>query len=124
MMSESENGSTDSSSMQNSSTPQPPVARSGNSQKGAPWPYLIVFFWALVALAAGVWRKLDSGDVLFHLKAGQSILRTGQIPTRDIFSATSSVGIWVYFEWLWAMILAYAYQLREWTGVNTLGTIT
>jgi len=97
----------------------------------APWPFHIAAIMLLMVALAAVWRKVDASEVFFHLKAGQVILKNQQLPNRDIFSATSSVGMWVYFEWLWGLALATAMQLAdsflqrasEWIGVNFLCSI-
>ena len=105
--------------MDNDSTPK-------NTQARAPWFFSLLAALALVGVIAACWRKIDVSEVLFHLRAGQVIEHTDQIPNRDIFSATSSVGIWVYFEWLWASALAWAFAAGKWAGINgvTIGLAT
>ncbi len=86
----------------------------------APRIFVLVASVLLALVVAACWRKVDSADLLFHLRAGKVITDTGQVPNRDIFSAASSVDAWSYIEWLWAGVLSLAYSAAEWTGVNLL----
>lgn len=90
--------------------------------RSAPKGFLFAAAVLLALVFAACWRRVDSSDLLFHLRAGKVITDTGQVPNRDIFSAASSVDKWSYIEWLWAGVLSLAYTAAEFTGLNLLNS--
>ncbi len=102
-----------------------PKSNSGTDQQAftrtsAPWGFALAAVGLLVVIIAACWRRVDSSELLFHLRAGKVIQDTGQVPNRDIFSAASLVDKWSYIEWLWAGVLSLIYKVSEWDGINAL----
>jgi hypothetical protein len=80
------------------------------------WPLVaaaIVYLYCLVD-ARGL---LMDGDTLWHIAAGEWILRHQAIPVQDPFSHTMAGAAWTAHEWLAEVILAGAYQAGGFAGV-------
>ncbi|NOX96665.1 MAG: tetratricopeptide repeat protein [Nitrospirae bacterium] len=77
-----------------------------------------ILFLSLFALLVGLSvYKVSDPDVGLHLKTGELILKTGQIPKQDVFSYTVSGRSWIDHEWLFQVVLYLIYKLM---GVNGL----
>jgi len=73
---------------------------------------LPLFLWGgLLALAT---REISDPDLWWHLRTGQLILDTGQIPRADPFSFTVAGQAWIAHEWLSEIFL---YALFRWAGL-------
>ncbi len=68
---------------------------------------LLALFLALIFLFC--LNQINSADSFYHLKAGQLIWQTGQIPHRDVFSYTAAGAQWIPHEWL-AELVFFAVQ--------------
>lgn len=93
---------------------------------GLPRPhalFALLSFIILAGVVAACWRRIDNPEVLFNLRLGQVILRGDLVPNRDIFSCTSSMGLWHNFSWLWGLVLALLFKTREWLAV-TIGLVS
>jgi hypothetical protein len=55
-------------------------------------------------------RPLSDGDFWFHLKTGEYIIRTRQIPRTDLFSFTNYGKPWIAHEWLSEAIFYVVYS--------------
>jgi hypothetical protein len=78
-----------------------------------------------VMLAAGlvvitfftVSPHFNDPDVWFHLKLGQIVWNTHQVPTTDLFSHTAFGHAWIPHEWLAELSIFAAYRLAGETGL-------
>ncbi len=66
-----------------------------------------------------VWGRLFNvdPDLWWHLKVGETILRTHHWPTTDIYSFTVNGQPWLAYEWLGDVLLAGAYRLAGLPGL-------
>jgi hypothetical protein len=53
---------------------------------------------------------LSDGDTGWHVRTGEWMLATGQIPRRDIFSFTKPGEPWFAWEWLWDLCFGWLHQ--------------
>jgi hypothetical protein len=60
---------------------------------------------------------LGDGDTGYHIRTGEIILRTWEIPTSDPYSFHSPPLKWTAHEWLSEVIMAVVFQLSGLTGV-------
>lgn len=60
---------------------------------------------------------LGDGDTGYHIKTGEIILRTWQVPRSDIYSFHSPALPWTAHEWLSEIIMALVFGLSGLTGV-------
>ncbi|MFN8542112.1 MAG: hypothetical protein U0232_32135 [Thermomicrobiales bacterium] len=60
----------------------------------------------LALIACTFWLSQTDPDYWWHLRTGQLILETGQLPRTDPFSFTSGGAPWVTHEWLTEVIFA------------------
>jgi hypothetical protein len=73
---------------------------------------VIGFFFAAVFPRA-TWPLID-GDVWWHIRAGEEVLRTGRIPNVDTWSIVGAGRPWTSQDWLANVILALGNGLGEW----------
>ncbi len=79
--------------------------------------------WGLFVLAVvGCACLVVEHDAPWYLAAGDLILRTGALPTRDPFSFTSTVP-WLDHEWLSEVLLALAYRAGGWPALGLLTAV-
>jgi hypothetical protein len=71
------------------------------------WVALIV----VVAFAFGCRNPIRPNDFWWHLKVGEIIAATGQIPTTDVFSYTAAGQPWLYQSWLAEVVFHALYTL-------------
>src|SRR4026208_808948 len=67
----------------------------------------VYVFAFLLAFAS---RPLSDGDFWFHLKTGEYILATGQVPKQELFSFTSFGTPWIAHGWLAGAIFYAIYS--------------
>lgn len=75
--------------------------------------FFIIFFMAQI-LTNGL---LDDGDTGYHIRAGEIILNTFEIPRLDPFSFIEPPLKWTAHEWLSEVIMAGIHRLFDLTGV-------
>lgn len=84
------------------------------SQEEIPTILSLTGLWWLVLPAAifciAILRPVQPNDFWWHIRTGQIILDTGQIPTIDTFSFTRSGETWINQSWLMQVILYYIYS--------------
>lgn len=80
-----------------------------------PQKLAIALFLALVFLYSV--NQLKESDSFYHLKAGEVIWETKQIPHADIFSYTAAGRPWIAHEWLAELIFFGAYRLGGFWGL-------
>ncbi|MCF7892878.1 MAG: hypothetical protein K9L77_01785 [Candidatus Omnitrophica bacterium] len=71
------------------------------------WPAFFILFSYLVLFAS---FNLHGLDYLFHIKSGEYILETGQVPREDVFSFTQEGKEWDNHEWLYQVLIYKIYQ--------------
>lgn len=74
--------------------------------------FLAYLFIPLLIGQSGVLNDADTG---WHIRNGDQILQTGQLPTTDSFSYTHAGKTWFAWEWLADVWLALVHQ---WMGLN------
>jgi hypothetical protein len=82
----------------------------------------------LASLLVGVvfvWGRLFNvdPDLWWHIKVGETILRTHQWPTTDIYSFTVNGQPWLAYEWLGDVLLAGAYRLAGLPGLVAISVL-
>jgi hypothetical protein len=90
-----------------SASPRP---RSGGIPASA--AAITAFFFA-AALPRATWPLID-GDVWWHIRAGEEVLRSGRIPPIDTWSIVAAGRPWTSQDWLANVILALGNGMGEW----------
>jgi tetratricopeptide (TPR) repeat protein len=87
-------------------------------------------FWGPACLAAiialGVlisFHTLTDSDIFWHLKAGQIIVETHHVPSRDLFSFTRAGEEWIDSQWLFQVIIYGLYKMDGYRGIILFGVI-
>lgn len=62
--------------------------------------FLFVLTWSFVSFADGWFRLLMDGDTGLHIRIGEYILASHQVPTHDLFAFSKPGQTWYAFEWL------------------------
>jgi tetratricopeptide (TPR) repeat protein len=78
----------------------------------------------LLLCAAFCLTQLAEVDFYWHLLAGSRILATGRLPVSDEFTWTSTGRPWVDLHWLFQVIVAGAYRLTGWIGLDLLKVVS
>ena len=79
-------------------------------------PVLIVVLLGLVAFWSARNRILDP-DMWWHMKVGEQIVETGELPRTDEFSYTTDHHAWIPHQWLPEVTI---YQAYKWGGLAGL----
>lgn len=86
----------------------------------------MVGFFVAAVLPRGTWPLID-GDVWWHIRAGEAVLRTAALPQVDTWSIVGAGRAWTSQDWLANVLLATGNSLGQWgqTGLSFLfGAIT
>ena len=86
----------------------------------------IVGFFVAAVFPRATWPLID-GDVWWHIRAGEDVLRLGAVPRVDTWSIVGDGRAWTSQDWLANVILAVGNGLGPWgqTGLSILfGAIT
>ena len=59
-------------------------------------------------------------DLWWHIKVGETILKTHHWPTTDVYSFTVNGQPWLAYEWLGDVLLASPYRLGGILGLEVL----
>src|SRR5262245_23988665 len=98
-----------------------PRASSTRDAERTPPPPLLARAFALAALAVLVLSltvfKMSNNDIWIHLKTGENILKTWEVPQKDPYSFTASDHDYVAHEWLSGVVFYIVYAAG---GVNGL----
>lgn len=78
----------------------------------------IAAFFALVVLPRATTPLLD-GDIWWHLRAGETVLGTGAVPSVDTWTIVGQGHRWVSQDWLSNVAIAVLYGLGPW-GITLL----
>jgi hypothetical protein len=73
----------------------------------------IVGFFVAAVLPRATWPLID-GDVWWHIRAGEEVLRTGRVPNVDTWSIVGAGRPWISQDWLANVILAAGNALGPW----------
>ncbi len=73
----------------------------------------VVGFFAAAVLPRATWPLID-GDVWWHIRAGEEVLRTGRIPNVDSWSIVGAGRPWTSQDWLANVLLALGNDMGEW----------
>ncbi|MDH4334204.1 MAG: hypothetical protein OEW24_02925, partial [Chloroflexota bacterium] len=73
----------------------------------------VVGFFAAAVLPRATWPLID-GDVWWHIRAGEEVLRTGRVPSVDTWSIVGGGRPWTSQDWLANVILAAGNSLGAW----------
>jgi hypothetical protein len=73
----------------------------------------IVGFFTAAVLPRATWPLID-GDVWWHIRAGEEVLRTGRIPNVDTWSIVGLGRPWTSQDWLANVLLASGNALGPW----------
>jgi len=73
----------------------------------------IVGFFVAAVLPRATWPLID-GDVWWHIRAGQEVLRTGAVPRIDTWSIVGAGRPWISQDWMANVILAAGNALGPW----------
>ena len=86
----------------------------------------VVGFFAAAVLPRATWPLID-GDVWWHIRAGEQVLRSGAVAHADTWSIVGAGRPWTSQDWLANVLLAAGNSLGPWgqTGLSFLfGAIT
>jgi hypothetical protein len=75
--------------------------------------------FGLIALSLSIFL-IEDRDIGFHLRAGELIWQSGQIPTEDPFSYIAEGRPWVDSHWLFQLLVHGGYSLSGFTGLVAL----
>lgn len=73
----------------------------------------MVGFFVAAVLPRATWPLID-GDVWWHIRAGEEVLRTGSVPRIDTWSITGAGRDWTSQDWLANVILAIGESAGPW----------
>jgi hypothetical protein len=73
----------------------------------------IVGFFVAAVLPRATWPLID-GDVWWHIRAGEEVLRTGRVPNVDTWSIVGAGRPWISQDWLANVLLAAGDSLGAW----------
>jgi len=77
----------------------------------------LMIFGTMIALNGE--SALEDADTLWHIKAGEVMIKSREILTRDIFSHTADSKEWTSHEWLSEIIMAALYKTTGFPGLVT-----
>jgi hypothetical protein len=81
----------------------------------------VVGFFAAAVLPRATWPLID-GDVWWHIRAGEEVLRSGRVPNVDTWSIVAGGRPWTSQDWLANVILAAGNGMGPW-GQTALSLI-
>lgn len=73
----------------------------------------VVGFFAAAVLPRATWPLID-GDVWWHIRAGEEVLRTGRVPNVDAWSIVGSGRPWTSQDWGANVVLALGNGMGPW----------
>ncbi len=77
----------------------------------------LFLFLFLVLVFVFCFNQINNADTFSHLKAGQLIWQTGQIPYHDVFSFTAPGAPWIPHEWLAEVVFFGVQQVFGFWGL-------
>ena len=82
-------------------------------------PHIVVAVVGLTALVMFI-SPIGAYDLWWHLKAGEIIFQTGEVPREDPFSFTADGQPWTYHSWLSGVLLYLTHRLAGRGGLIVL----
>ena len=76
--------------------------------------FVAIFLVLVLNTAEGL---LGDGDTGYHIRTGEFILDTGQVPRVDIYSYIKPILKWTAHEWLSEVVMALIYRASGLTGI-------
>src|SRR5215475_1111239 len=73
--------------------------------------FVLIFALGLFALAA---RPMRDPDLWWHLRTGELIVQSHDVPHTDPFSFTRQVQPWINHEWLSDVLIYGVYRIAGW----------
>src|SRR5215470_5922461 len=71
-------------------------------------------------LSAGLPRLFHDSDTGWHIRNGETILKTASVPHADTFSYTREGGTWLSWEWLSDTLFGVSHRVGGLSGVALL----
>jgi len=101
---------------------KPTTSRQGKRYRYDMWSLGIIFFFFLLIVSALF--SFSDPDFWWHFRTGEFIFKTGQVPSRDIFSFTAAGKPWMSHEWLaeWLIYLLVS-RATYWGGLFFFGAL-
>src|SRR6185436_10193674 len=84
---------------------------------------LYLFLAVALPVVAALAADLPAVDLAYHLRAGESILATGAIPTVDTYTFTAAGERWLDQNWGAQVVLALAFRIAGWTALAILRAV-
>jgi hypothetical protein len=84
---------------------------------------LYLFLGVALPVVAALAADLPTVDLAYHLRAGESILATGVIPTVDTYTFTAAGERWLDQNWGAQVVLAVVFRVAGWTGLAILRAV-
>jgi hypothetical protein len=84
---------------------------------------LYLFLAVALPVVAALAADLPAVDLAYHLRAGESILATGAIPTVDTYTFTAAGERWLDQNWGAQAVLALTFRIAGWTGLAMLRAV-
>jgi len=81
----------------------------------------VIGFFATAVLPRATWPLID-GDVWWHIRAGEEVLRSGRVPYVDTWSIVGGGRPWTSQDWLANVLLALGNGIGPW-GQTTLSLL-
>lgn len=81
------------------------------------WKAWVAVFLFFAAVALSAFQQIRESDSFYHLKAGELIWQTKQVPHADVFSYTAAGAMWVTHEWLAELIFYGIWRLGWFWGL-------
>ena len=85
--------------------------------------FIALILWLFCAGPLGWIALLSDGDAGWHIRTGERVLATGQVPATDPFSFSKPGAEWFAWEWLSDVIFARLHQLAGLKGVVLLAGV-
>ena len=85
--------------------------------------FIALIVWLFMISASGWGVLLRDGDTGWHLRTGEMILDTGDVPRIDPFSFSKPEAPWFAWEWLSEVIFALMLRLLGLKGVTLLAGV-
>ncbi len=103
--------------------PQPEPDRSGDQFRKGGWVGWACLAGVIMAAFLGNFHTLTDTDIFWHLKTGQIIWQTHQVPHQDLFSFTVAGKEWIDAQWLFQAMIYALYRVSGYAGMILLGAV-
>ena len=104
-------------------SPLDPVGGAARRSRRARWLAFLALAPTLAAVLLATLGPLTSGDLWWHLRTGEWILASGELPRTDPFSHTAGDTHWVLQEYGSQVLFALAFRLGGFWALKVLGAL-